>query len=213
MKNGLLLRYALLALALLPATVLSADQPKIRLWPNGAPDSELYAQARGEVEITASADREQPSGWPIVVELTLTNVGKEPIRWWCGGPDLYPGAEHFIVQVRQGVGDDWRDVKPTNGQYVEGSGIDRQLKPGESITVPLALPVEKKNESSFRILPHEWRADKFAEVSILFSDDPGYADRRRARVIEGALGQGDPFWRHIAQRYADAAVIEAMLSS
>src|SRR5262249_15157005 len=74
---------------------------------------------------------------------------------------------------------------------------------------PLALPVEKKNESSFRILPREWRADKYAEISVLLSDDPVYADRRRARVIE----QTDPFWRHIAERYADALVIEAMLSS
>ena len=171
------------------------------------------APAQGEVAITASADREQPSGWPVIVELTLTNVGNEPIKWWCGGPDVYPGAEHFRVQVRQGVGDDWRDVKPTNGQYIEGSGTYRHLKPGESITVPLALPVEKKSESSFRILPREWSADKFAEVSVLLSDDPVYADRRRARMIEAVLGQTDPFWRHIAERYADAAVIEAMLSS
>jgi hypothetical protein len=171
------------------------------------------APAQGEVAITASADREQPSGWPVVVELTLTNVGNEPISWWCGGPDVYPGAEHFRVQVRQGVKDDWRDVKPTNGQYVEGSGLDRQLKPGESITVPLALPVDKKGESNFRILPREWRADNFAEVSVLLSDDTLYADHRRARVIEAVSGQPDPFWRHIAERYADAGVIEAMLSS
>ncbi|HMB27697.1 MAG TPA: alpha/beta hydrolase, partial [Blastocatellia bacterium] len=40
MKNGLL-RCALLALSLAPATILPADQPKeIPLWPNGAPGSE-----------------------------------------------------------------------------------------------------------------------------------------------------------------------------
>lgn len=171
------------------------------------------APKQGEVTITVSADREQPSGWPIVVELTLTNVGNEPISWWCAGPGTYPGAEHFIVQVRHGVEDDWRDMRPTNGQYIEGSGNDRQLKPEESITVPLALQVENKSESSFRILPRDWRADKFAEVSVLLSDDPVYADRRRARVIEAVLGQTDPFWRHIAERYADAVVIEAMLRS
>jgi hypothetical protein len=170
-------------------------------------------QTQGEVAITVSADSEQPSGWPIVVELTLTNVGEEPIRWWCGGPDVYPGAEHFRVRVHQGLEDDWREVKPTNGQYVEGSGTHRQLKSGESITVPLALPVEKKVGASFRILPREWRADKVAEVTVLISDDPVYADRRRDRMIESALGQTDSFWRHIAERYADAVVIEAMLRS
>src|SRR5262249_4234453 len=101
----------------------------------------------------------------------------------------------------------------TNGQYVVGSAFGRHLKPGKSITVPLALPVEKKSEISFRILPRQWRADKFAEVSVLLSDDPLYADRRRARVIEAVLGQTDYFWLHIAERYADAAVIEAMLSA
>jgi hypothetical protein len=40
MKNGLL-RRALLAFSLLPATILPANQPKeIPLWPNGAPGSE-----------------------------------------------------------------------------------------------------------------------------------------------------------------------------
>jgi hypothetical protein len=171
------------------------------------------APAQGEVAITASADREQPGNWPVVVELTVTNVGKEPISWWCAGPGPYPGDQHFIVQVRQRAEDDWRDVKPTNGQYTEGSGTYCDLKPGESITVPLALPAEKKSESSFRILPREWRADEFAEVSVRRSDDPVYADRWRARAIEAVLGQPDPFWRHIAERYADAGVIEAMLSS
>lgn len=35
------------------------------------------APAQGEVAITASADREQPGGWSVVVELTLTNVGTD----------------------------------------------------------------------------------------------------------------------------------------
>jgi hypothetical protein len=57
MKNRLPLRYALLALALLPATVLSADQPnEIRLWPNGAPGSEGKAGPES-VRVTENGER------------------------------------------------------------------------------------------------------------------------------------------------------------
>jgi len=57
MKNGLLLRYALLALTLLSATVLSADQPnEIRLWPNGAPGSEGKAGPES-VRVTENGER------------------------------------------------------------------------------------------------------------------------------------------------------------
>src|SRR4051794_35285209 len=101
------------------------------------------ARPQGEVQITAKADREQPTGWPLVVEVTLTNSGARAISWWCGGPEIYPGAEHFVVEVRYGPESEWHSVQPTNGQYTEGSGGNRELKPGESIVVPLAIPVSK----------------------------------------------------------------------
>jgi hypothetical protein len=169
--------------------------------------------AEGEVALTVTADREQPSGWPIVVELRLTNTGKEPIGWWCGGPDVYPPAEHFAVQVRYDAEDAWNDVVPTNGQYVQGSGSMSQLKPGGSITVPLAVPVKKKDGISVRIQARDWHTAKPAEAYVQVRTEPEYADRRRARVIEAALAQTPPFWRHLAEQYPDAVVIDAMLKS
>jgi len=169
--------------------------------------------AQGDVTLTVKEDVEQPTGWPVVVELTLTNVGKEPIGWWCGGPDVYPPAQHFAVQVRYGADDDWHDVTPSNGQYVLGSGFTRQLKPGESIVVPMAVPVKKKDGMSLRFLTRDWHAREPALVYVQVRDDPEWADHRRARVIAAALAQSPPFWQHLAEKYSDAVVIDAMLKS
>lgn len=168
---------------------------------------------QGYVTLAIKEDREQPIGWPVVVEVTLTNVGKEPIGWWCGGPDVYPPAEHFAVQVRYGAEDDWHDVASSNGQYVRGSGFTRQLKPGESIVVPMAIPVDKNDGISFRLLTRDWHMDKSAEGYVQVRDDPAWLDHRRARVIACALARTPSFWQHLAEKYADAVVIDAMLKS
>jgi len=71
MQNRLLLRHIILALSLLPVTVLSANQPKeIRLWPNGAPGSEGKAGPES-VRVTESGERvvsnvHQPSLTPYL---------------------------------------------------------------------------------------------------------------------------------------------------
>lgn len=71
MKNKLYLRYVLLALSLLPATVLSANQSKeIPLWPNGAPGSEGKAGTES-VRVTPQGERlvsniHQPSITPYL---------------------------------------------------------------------------------------------------------------------------------------------------
>lgn len=170
---------------------------------------------QGDVTLTIRHDSPQPAGWPIVVELTLTNTGPQPIGWWCGGPDVYPPAQHFNVQVRYGAEIDWHTVQTTNGQNIIGSGFTRQLKPGESMVVPLAIPVEKEEGISIRIEPGQWgetwRMDKPAEAYVQLLRDRRYADQRRAEVIEAAISQRPAFGRHLAEQYADTVVIDAML--
>ncbi len=163
------------------------------------------------VQISAKADSDQPASWPLVVEITLTNSGTKAISWWCGGPDEYPGAEHFLVEVRDGPKIDWHVVAATNGQYVEGSGTGRQLKPGESIVVPLAFAVSKTDIVFFRIKPRDWPAAAPAEGAIRVRGDSRCVDARRARVIACVLTQSPPFWQHLAEHYADSVVIDAML--
>ena len=169
--------------------------------------------ARGEVQLTAKADRDQPTGWPVLVEVTLTNSGTKAIAWWCGGGgETYPRAEEFAVEVRYGAHGNWHSVAATNGQPVQGSGFGRALKPGESIAVPLAIPVDEKSGGvSFRISPRQWHAATATEGFVRMHEDSGYADIRRAKVIHSALTRTPPFWRHLAKRYADEVVVDAML--
>jgi hypothetical protein len=166
---------------------------------------------QGNVELTVAVDHDQPAGWPVVVEVTLKNTGAAPIKWWCGGPGLYPGAEHFIVKVRYGPDRDWLDARATNGQYFEGSGSFRELKPGEIIVVPLAIPTKRTGGLSFTIRPAEWRTAKPVEGFVMTSDVRAHADNRQARVIAAAIAQSPPFWRHLAEDYPDAVVMDAML--
>ena len=78
---------------------------------------------KSEVVISIpNAESPQPAGYPVVLELTLTNPGKDSVAWWCGGPERYPGAEHFVVEVRYDGGEKWHAVEATNGQYTQGSG-------------------------------------------------------------------------------------------
>jgi len=170
----------------------------------------------GKVTLAVPGNGGTLVGWPVIVELTLTNNGTEPIDWWCLGPGLYPTAEHFTVQIRSGGNNEWHDVRPTNGQYIQGSfGAKRQLKPGESIAIPLAIPLplsaQKDGGVTFRILPRFWHTDTPAEGFRQIVDDPGETDRLRAKVIMAALAQKPPFLQHLAMKYADDVVIDALL--
>ncbi len=158
-----------------------------------------------EVSLSIKADREQALGWPLIVDLTVTNAGKQPISWWCGGPDLYPGAEHFVVEVRYGSDTTWHKVPASNGQYVEGSGFNRLLAPGEKIVVPLAVSIELLDSGddlskqdgniggvSMRITPREWHAATTAETHTTVWSSSVYADRQRSRAIKAILESSPP---------------------
>jgi hypothetical protein len=193
-------------LFLIGTVIASAGQPKKRT-----------------VSLSLAVDGGQPAGWPIVVEVTVTNVGKEGISWWCGGPDKYPPARHFAVSVRYGAETNWHEVTASNGQYVEGSGFDRSLTPGESIQVPLAVPIDLPDSGdslakqdgrmggvTIRLSPRTWGGPA-SETYVTVYDRQEHLDRRRARVISATVNSGDPFWRHLGERYPDAVVLDAML--
>src|SRR5450432_698841 len=155
---------------------------------------------------------DQPAGCPLVVELTMKNIGRTSIEWWSAGPGEYPGAEHFKVQIREGAEDQWREVIATNGQYTSGTfGGTRELKPGYSITVPLAVPLEKTGGVSFTIEPREWKAVKPAEGWMRPFEDGSDADLRRAQEIGAVITDSSPFWQHLAEQYPDPIVLDAML--
>lgn len=180
-------------------------------------------QTKETATLSLAVEGGQPAGWPIVVEVAVTNAGKEDISWWCGGPAKYPPAHHFVVEVRYNADMKWQEVTPSNGQYVRGSGFDRTLAPAESITVPLAVPIDLPDSGdtlakqdgrlggvTVRVSTRTWISST-AETYITVYSRSEYLDRRRARVISAVVDNGDAFWRHVAERYPDAVVLDAML--
>jgi len=178
---------------------------------------------KGTVALSLAMDAGQPSGWPIVGEVTVTNMGKDDVSWWCGGPDKYPPAQHFAVKVRYGAETNWHEVTPSNGQYVMGSGFDRILTPGESIVVPLAIPINLPDSGdtlakqdgrmggvTIRVSTRRWVSNP-VETYVTVYDKQEHLDKRRARVISATIDGGAPFWRHVGERYSDAVVLDAML--
>lgn len=178
---------------------------------------------KGKVALSLSHGGGQPAGCPIVVEVTVTNVGKENVSWWCGGPDKYPPAQHFVAEVRYGADTNWHKVTPSNGQYVLGSGFDRSLAPGASIKVPLAVPIDLPDSGdtlakqdgqmggvTIRVSTSSWMSDA-VETYFRIYDRQEYLDQRRVRVISAIVDGGAPFWRHVGERYPDTVVLDAML--
>lgn len=175
-------------------------------------------------ELTLSVTvKSAAAGFPVVVNATLINTTDEKISWWCGGPDVYPGAEHFTVRVRLNADSDWHDVTPTNGQFVAGSGYTKYLEPGDSIMVPLAIPVNLPDSKSdlnkengllgsvaIRVSCIEWKTAE-EEVSIVIRSSREIVDSVRRRIIAAIVSGKDPFGTHMASMYSDAQVIDALL--
>ena len=85
MKNKRIFRLTLIALALLPMTVLKADPPKeIRLWPNGAPGSEGKT-GEESVRVTQSGEH------------VVSNVHNPSITLYLPPKDKNTGASVIVI--------------------------------------------------------------------------------------------------------------------
>jgi len=179
---------------------------------------------KGKVALSFKADSQQPVGGPVVVEITLTNLGSETIHWWCGGPARYPKASDFAVEASY-YGYRWQLNSKlfSNGQYEQGSGRGVDLAPGESIMAPLAVvlsaPENVKLPTGPPVFDHihlyvstvAWETEQPPEVYVSLKDDKKTLDERRTQLIKAITSSGPPFWLHMAQTYADPVVIEALL--
>src|SRR4051812_30188958 len=101
----------------------------------------LGRSARAAVDLSATADITQPVGQPAVIELKMTNTGKGPVEYWTDGSPV-PPASAFLVE---GQRDDerWQPLSASNESHDNGIwGGTYALKPGESISVRLAIDVK-----------------------------------------------------------------------
>jgi hypothetical protein len=179
---------------------------------------------RGKVALSLKADDKQPRGGPVVVEVTMTNLGSEDIHWWCGGPDRFPQASQFKIEVAYLYDETRFPESASNGQYSEGSGIYRHLSPGESMTVPLAIVIHEPDNTKLcpgqkaydgvvriRVSAIDWETDAPGETLVHLSGDKEVVDQRRTNVLKAIANDGPPFWLHFAQTYADDVVLDTML--
>jgi len=111
MKNRLHLRYALVALSLLPATVLPANQPKeIPLWTNGAPGSEGKAGPEA-VRVTPQGER------------VVSNVHQPSITPYLPPKEKATGAA-IIIAPGGGHRELWADHEGHNlARYLSARGV------------------------------------------------------------------------------------------
>src|SRR5262245_48664934 len=111
MKNRLHLRYALVALSLLPATVLPANQPKeIPLWTNGAPGSEGKAGPEA-VRVTPQGER------------VLSNVHQPSVTPYLPSKEKATGAA-VIIAPGGGHRELWADHEGHNiARYLSARGV------------------------------------------------------------------------------------------
>jgi RNA polymerase sigma factor (sigma-70 family) len=135
-----------------------------------------------------TADAVQPAGSPLLLTITLTNNGKEPIPWWCGGPAMdYPGVSGLKAQLTDAAGM-VRESQLSNGQYTAGSGLVRTIAPGASVAIPALLPPQAKGTYVIQI-----GKDKSARVSV--QDNPELLKKRELDLLARARKK-EPFAQH-----------------
>ena len=148
------------------------------------------------------AEETKSSGAPVLVRITVTNVGQAPFTYWCGGPATYPGAHHFVAHVTDEPGRT-REAHLSNGQYQMGSGTERQVLPGQSVTLPAAL--EPLSAGTYTI-----QVGNCKLVRVIINDDEQLAVKREQNVLKRAR-QGEPFAQHVAARFPADSVTRALL--
>ncbi len=126
-----------------------------------------------------------PAGLPILLTIKLTNQGKTPLTYWCGGPGRYPPFRGVRASVTLEGG------KPTlaplsNGQYERGSGQIRQIIPSESMQIPGVLPPLSKGSYTIQI-------GNAKSVHVKVTDDPALLKKREADLLAG-IRKGDPVY-------------------
>jgi hypothetical protein len=155
-----------------------------------------------DATIDLKADATQPAGVPVLVTVTLTNMSKKPLTYWCGGPGRYPGLFNTLVSIVDDKGNESTSVL-TNGQYMMGSGIVETIAPGQSVTFPASLQWVRTGTYTIKV-----GDGKPARVTI--KDDPALFKQRKEDLLK-KIRQGEPFAQHVARAAIEGALKQALL--
>lgn len=152
---------------------------------------------------------------PLEFQLTITNTGKEPISYWCGGPGRYPSVRLYLVEITNEAGKTWT-VPLTNGQYEEGSGSFQSIR--ETQTVPAVCDPLPEGSYTLKVSGKRsgylkdgkkiitWPAMTAKPVTIEIKDDPALLKKIEKNMLITA--ESHPFAKHVAQRYGIDPVVK-----
>jgi len=181
-----------------------------------------WAPSSGHVGLRIKAEDRQPVGMPIIIHVQIQNVGDKPISWWCGIGSQLPGAMNFRIESKHQGDTEWRVAKATNHETDEGSGINKTLKSGESLLVPLVVTVRPQSVSGHvrkepifvdtidvRVTSALDASNSTSEAQIMIYHDPRLIEQRQFQMIRGIVDADNSFWHHVAIHHADAVVVDA----
>jgi hypothetical protein len=181
--------------------------------------AEPITAAELSADLTVEVDGPLLAHLPLQFKLTITNTGKAPFFYWCGGPASYPNADPFAVAVTDARGQTcWLPLH--NGQFVEGSGTHRPVETTQTLPAacdPLGpgtytLRVAGKPRVSFPdgTMIETWPAMSARPITIKIEEDrPALAAAEKDLL---ARAEKESFARHVALVYSIDPVIKTWLA-
>ena len=163
-----------------------------------------WSKTRNELaalSVSVQAEAVQPADYPVIITLKLAVIGSTPFTYWCGGPGKYPSVDIFPVTLTDNKGQE-RKILLANGQYIMGSGMNREIKPGETMDVPASLGLLMVGSYSIQV------GDGKA-VKVEVKEDLQLAQQRKQEVVS-EIHQGNPFQQFVTKQYDLDPVIEIL---
>jgi hypothetical protein len=198
------MRSALLGISILALTAF---------WADAAESPNLSAS------LTVEVVGPQLATLPLQLKLTISNTGKAPFYYWCGGPGQYPDADPFTVAVTDATGRT-RKYRLHNGQYIKGSGRDYPINTRQTLPAtcdPLSrgnytLKVTGKSQSFVRNgeMVEHWPAMSAEPITIKVEDNPSAVAKAEKDLM--ARAEKDPFARHLVRVYGIDPIVKTWLN-
>jgi HEAT repeat protein len=150
----------------------------------------------------------EPVQWadaPLIFELTITNKSRQIIRYWNGGPGMYPNAKFIPASMTNLQSKKSVPVCLENWQYEVGSGRMREIRPGESVNLPAAMPPLPPGKYSFSI-----NGSAPVEISL----EQGLAvEEAYENLVVAHLSQREPFFQRLASHYGNVRVDQVLIKN
>jgi hypothetical protein len=186
----------------------------------GAAEPTVSASNHDKLSANLAVEVDGPllASLPLQLKLTITNTGKSPFYYWCGGPDRYPAAYPFIAAITDASGHT-RKYGLHNGQYVQGSGNYQPISATQSLPAacgplgPGTYTVAVTGESQIAYpggrAVETWPAMIAKPFTVKIKDDPpAVAAAEKALMVRA---EKEPFARHLVRVYGIDPIVKTWL--